>query len=538
MGTVIKKHWPLVAAIGFLLTAVGFLLIMCIGHNQGRFGYALDDPYIHMAMAKNFVRYGTFGITRYGFTSSTSSPLWTLLLSLVYFLFGVNDISPFILNVIFACAIVFSVYAISKRYGIQSVYIFFILLAIIFVTPLPSLIFCGQEHTMHTFLTILFVYFSSQVLSTEAQDRKKFYLLLVFGLLVAFARYEGLFLVFVVCAIFLFRKRPFDSFILGGAAVLPQVTFGLVSALKGSFFIPNPVLLKGNRPDLSSLKGIFNLLGYSSYQQIFTNHHIFFLIIFASIILIALDRKYNDTWKDGRIMLIIFIATTLLHMQFARTGWFYRYEAYLVGTGIFVIAIGFHEYRPEKLFSTPLRSFLPALLLFVLLYPLAGSPFINRAIISFRSTPFATKNIYDQQYQMALFLKEFYSGDAVAVNDIGIINYMDDIKCLDLWGLADEEIAKLKFDGTYNTRDMYSLANKKNVTIAMVFDSWYPPYGGIPPQWIKVGAWTISHNIVCGDPTVSFYAVDSSQTQNLIQNLRNFSSRLPSDVMQTGLYTR
>jgi hypothetical protein len=42
--------------------------------NGGSFTYALDDAYIHLAMAKNFPL-GVWGTTRYEFSSSSSSLL-------------------------------------------------------------------------------------------------------------------------------------------------------------------------------------------------------------------------------------------------------------------------------------------------------------------------------------------------------------------------------------------------------------------------------------------------------------------------------
>ena len=61
-----------------------------------------------------------------------------------------------------------------------------------------------------------------------------------------------------------------------------------------------------------------------------------------------------------------------------------------------------------------------------------------------------------------------------------------------------------------------------------MYDSWFQ----IPAEWIKVGEWQIRDNVVCGDDTVSFYAVDPAATPGLIENLRAFASRLPADVIQ------
>jgi len=42
-----------------------------------------------------------------------------------------------------------------------------------------------------------------------------------------------------------------------------------------------------------------------------------------------------------------------------------------------------------------------------------------------------------------------------------------------------------------------------------------------------VGQLKISRNVVCASDTVSFYAVDPAEKDNLIENLKIFSYRLP-----------
>src|SRR3990172_7216000 len=105
-----KPHWPIFAAAGLLLVIVTVQLTLSIRKNQGHFVYALDDPYIHMAIARNFARHGVWGVTRYEFSSSTSSLIWTLLLAAAYF-FTSSEYVPLIFNI--ACAIVLLAVAYS-----------------------------------------------------------------------------------------------------------------------------------------------------------------------------------------------------------------------------------------------------------------------------------------------------------------------------------------------------------------------------------------------------------------------------------------
>jgi hypothetical protein len=238
-------------------------------------------------------------------------------------------------------------------------------------------------------------------------------------------------------------------------------------------------------------------------------------------------------------MIVIFIATTILHLIFAATGWLYRYEAYLMVLGIFVIIVGISECLPKKLFVIFEKNLIPAYVaIFFLISFVVIIPFLARGVKSLFVTYRATKNIYEQQYQMGLFLDKFYKGEGVAANDIGAINYLADIKNLDLFGLGSMEITKSKIDKNYTTRYIDLLTKKKEIKIAVVYDEWFDGIGGLPQDWIKVGEWSIPDNTICGGDTVSFYAVKYSEKENLIANLKIFSTQLPEDVVQSGDYVK
>src|SRR3972149_8214012 len=154
MKIAISRHWPLILSVIILWLTVAILLTLSIKKNEGHIIYALDDPYIHMAIAKNFSQHGVWGITKYEFSSSSSSLLWTFLLSLIYFIFGINEISPLILNIVFATSIIFLIHTMLIKQKLPSLYILICTFSIIFIPPLPALIFIGMEHILHALITI------------------------------------------------------------------------------------------------------------------------------------------------------------------------------------------------------------------------------------------------------------------------------------------------------------------------------------------------------------------------------------------------
>ena len=276
--SLIRRHYPIIIAIGiFCATLIG-CLVFSVRQNQEHLIYALDDPYIHMAIAKNFAQHGIWGITRFEFSSSSSSLLWVILLSLVYFLFGINELAPFILNVVFAVAIFVLSYMLFRRYRIRSFIIFVGLTAMMFLTSLFSLIFCGQEHTLHLLITIAFVYLSAEIISKEKINNQEYSLLLILSPLLTMSRYEGIFLLFVVSFLFIVKKKLLHALFLGGFGFLPIVIFGLLSVSKGWYFLPNSVLLKGNMPNISSLRSIFMFFFAAPYIKFIKLPTYYFLL--------------------------------------------------------------------------------------------------------------------------------------------------------------------------------------------------------------------------------------------------------------------
>ena len=537
----IRDNWSLIVALFLLLATITFVLVVSLRENQGHFVYPLDDTYIHgMAMSKNIVRYGVWGIDKYAFTSSTSSPLWTVLTSLCYRAFGVNEITPFVLNIICAILIVGVFHHEIKKIYPGNFVRLGLLVAVMYATPLPALIFVGMEHTLHALLTFLFALLAARIISSSEKKTSSEMLLLLLSPFLATVRYEGLFLVFAACALFVVRKRILFALLVGGVAALPVVLYGFISLSQGYHFIPDSILLKVVMPEINTWKGRILLFGGRGIETMVRNApHIFNLwIVTLGLFFVGYFSGKKRYWAESphALLQVLFIASALLHMNFANIGWFYRYEAYLIPFGIYVIALTIKDHIPllRSIVKNSLGYRISSVF-FIILFVL---PFPNRGVRSLIEIPRASKNVYEQQYHMGLFLKKYYTNECIAANDIGVINYLADIRCLDLWGLGNREVARLRLSNAYTTKCMHELARDMGAKVAIVYDHWYTGYGGIPTQWIKIGEWKIKNNIICGGDTVSFYAIDIREKGRLIECLREFSPELPRDVRQSGKYIR
>lgn len=533
MKKVFGDYWPLGAAVVSLWLMIAWFLRISLAGTEGHLVYALDDAYTHMAMAKNLALHGVWGVTRYGFSSNSTSPLWLLLLTACYRLGGVNAATPLVWNALFGTAACVAAFAVLRKSGAGKIRLLACLLGVVFLTPLPTLVLEGMEHTMHTFLAVAYLYAGTAALAKSTPARRDYAAVIGLSPLVTLARYEGIFLVAAVAVLLLIKKKPGIALPALAAGALPVVILGLVSLSQGWYFLPNSILLKADRflPHGFRYDTVLNLSGFGNAA----GAPYVLTLLLGSLAAFALAvKKYRQLWHPAAIMPAIFVAAAFLHMQYCKTGHFYRYEAYLVALGLVTLGAALPPAAPKKV-RADLKRAAPAFYSAVaLLLAFAAWPLGTRAREALRDTPRATVNIYEQQYQMGLFLKEFYTGEVVAANDVGAINYLADIRCLDLTGLATAEVLEAKIEGRYDTREIAALAERRGADIAIVYREWYSSLGGLPPEWSFIGSWKIAGNVVCALPEVQFYAVAADEQFKLLPRLVDFSERLPATVEQGG----
>ncbi|MBC7812585.1 MAG: hypothetical protein H7175_15630 [Burkholderiales bacterium] len=537
----VRRSWPAAVAIAVLLAILAAMVNDSLARNAGHLIYNLDDPYIHMTMARQFSQHGLWSMTRFeAFTSSTSSPLWTLLLSLVYWIFGVSDAAPFVMNIICAVLLLITTHIIFDRFRGGGFYSLAVMIGLIFFIPLPNLIFTGMEHTLQILIDLLFIYNAVRLLCLNERETPRRVItdlsgrVLFLGLFVPMVRYEGVFIIAFVCALFLARGRWAYALMLGGLSALPVVFYGFFSVVNGSDWLPNSLMLKVIPQSFSTLDGIIIFLGLSKSMLSYYSYPPLMTLTVGIVILLFVGYARRKTlWEASNLMLLIVIPTFVLHMQFAGVGWFFRYEAYLIALGVMAIALSVRDFFPTHFEAWMQRHTVPRLAaMFALLFVLT-LPMLYRVEEVMKKVVPATTNIYEQQYQMGTFLREFYEGQRVALNDIGATTYLADIRLLDLYGLGTYEVATAKLNSDFDVDFIYRIARESNTQIAIVYDSWYPD---LPEQWARVGQWTIQNNISAASPTVSFYAVDPGAREALVNNLREFAPRLPATVHQSGVY--
>jgi hypothetical protein len=553
------REWPLVTAI---LVTFGSILLVERGilrDTGGIFMYPLDDPFIHLQVARNLALHGVWGINPQEFASASSSLLYTLLLALLSKLFTAQVVIPFIVNCIAACFLLAVIHRWLLRMEVGDKVRAVILVGLVIFLPLPVLVMSGMEHTLQCLFCFLFVTGLAEWLEEGVgamPGRRRLPVkLVVYGILVTAIRYEGMFLVAMGCLVILYRRKWSAVFVLGFAALLPIVLFGVYSVRQGSYFLPNSVLVKSENLPFS-LKG-----GVEYINNILINK---LTVVKAplkavgspppGISLLAAQRLlllfplaylfYFRVMKEKRVLadiLVMVTGCTLLHLALAATGWLYRYEAYLVMMALVVVPVvvyrsrgqGLYADRKEEVYGSKQVTFgfkkdlyglsFAILLLFALLFP-----FVLRSAAAYSNIRQACVNIYQQQYQMGRFLSKYRAGEAVAANDIGAISYYGAIRTVDLWGLGDITVARSKKGGYWKPAFLDSLVRSRNVKVAIVYDEWFSPE--LLSRWTKVGSWQVQNNVILGGDTVSFYVTDKTDARVLLGQLKEFQASLPEGV--------
>lgn len=528
IGTFAKALSTAAVVIGYWAIVSGLIFATMAG-TGGALIYPLDDTYIHMAMAKNMATFGVWGVTPEQFTSASSSPLWTGVMAATYAAFGVSSWAPLVANLVIGTAVVLLLCGVLAHAGLSPLVTALAAAAIAGAGTLPTMTVLGMEHTLHILLGTWFVVMAARL--AARRDRGAVWPLTVLAAALTITRYEGAFAVAAVVAVLWLGRRWRAGAAIALAGAVPLVLYGLWSQSHGGFLLPNSVLLKGVVP-AATLTGLLQVaLLWNGLSGLMANPHLAFLVI-AVLGLTSLRRR--DESGEGQVMALVFVACTLLHLQFARAGWFYRYEAYLVVLGLVTVAVIVSEVDWPAI-RAQRGGTLPAVAV-VLLAGVLAFPLLRRSINAVRQTPAAVSNIFEQQYQAGLFLDQFYRGRRVAVNDVGAISYLADVKLLDVWGLASHDTASLKRRGGFTSAALEQLAARDAVEVAIIYPTWMAEYGGVPASWQKVGEWRVTNNVVLGENGLSFYAITAAARDRLIDNLVKYSTQLPANVVQEGLY--
>ena len=430
---------------------------------KGNFTYTLDDPYIHLALAKN-IWLGNYGINLSEASAPSSSIIWPFLMAPFAVFQNLFEYVPLITNTF--CVVLFGLLLLSIFSELRPIAAISFSLVLMLSLNVYGLAFTGMEHSAQVLLVLIIAWglVKAEARKENAWNKFLFYSSLI---LLPLVRYEGLAISLPVL-IYLFiveeRRFPAFSFIFLLAGI---VSFSIYLNSKGLGFLPSSVLAKSSHADSTS-----------TLQNLISNikKHGFLLIPIFSICIIR--------FKEDKPFSLMLICVTALHFLFGKHGWYGRYEVYYI---LFILVISL------KLFL----RFEPKLWLVVFTLPFVFPDLVYATV----TTPLASSNIFNQQAKMAAITKIL--DDKVAVNDLGLVALRSKNYVLDLAGLGSiDALNNRKIGGSIDW--ISKLMEKKDVKYAIIYDSWFPQR---PHNWIKVADLKLlQKRITPASDSVAFYA--------------------------------
>ncbi len=277
--------------------------------------------------------------------------------------------------------------------------------------------------------------------------------------------------------------------------------------------MPSSVLVKSSataavfdRTVLSSLRAVLGTIWGSQWNR--------WGMLFALGIALLLPFCFDRTAKTFPLAIC---AVALLggHLALGQYGWFSRYEVYAVAGLILALVV---IYGKGLLRFSGLQRFA---LIIVALFVIAV-PYMETT----SQSPVASRNIYEQQYQMHRFATDFFP-QAVAVNDLGWVAYQNDQYVLDLWGLGSEEARQASREGQRDAAFLRDITGRKNVVYAMIYDAWFE--GAVPDDWCRI-AQLNTIMIAAASGEVGFYLIYLEQEAAMRAALHAFDDTLPDSV--------
>ena len=501
---------PLLLPLAVFLVSLAAALRTALRWTDGRLIYALDDAYIHMAVAKTLASHGIWGCTPFHFSSSSSSLLWTFGLGVAYRAFQVHDWTPLVLNVGFAIGTLVVAEVSLARFGAPPVLRASALVGIVVAFPLAGMALMGMEHILHLLLTIGFAAVAVEALTrhpeSPRQERRRTVALCVLGALLGASRYEGFFLIGLACLAFLVRRQLLRAVSTGVAALLPVAAFGAISAANGSYFLPNPLMVKAVGETASTFSALLKPFGSEDLAFFQNNRAMPILAVLGILGALAHWRARRSVWRPPVLLPLLLAGMILLHGHFVFSPlyWAYRYDAYLVGFGIFVAAVVLVEMPAPR--ALP-RGALPALLVASLVPVVAD---VREGLVPDAEIE-GMRGTYLEQYQTAQFIRRYYPGATVIVNDLGAVTYYTQARILDLVGLGDLEPLAIMRHAAYTSREVTAWTAPYRPSIAIVSLGWGVVGPLIPPEWVRVAVVEVPPH----RHRVGFFAVDRKECWTL-----------------------
>jgi len=471
------------------LCSVLFSALLYLGwsHNYGSLGFPLDDAWIHQTYARNLVRYGQFVYFPAQLSAGSTAPLWTLLLSVGYFLQFDFKVWAYCLGLVLQTLTAWAAYRLASRLWPQQAKA--ALLAGLFCALEWHLVwaaFSGME-------TILFILLALLLMERYLAHESRITIGLLAGLLTV-TRPEG---------IVLFALIALDALVRYLRSIPSTRLRQAQPSGSGHRFAPSP---KGTKPHLPGFLGLlfgfallllpyllFNLTTsglpfpntfyakQAEYQAEIVNFSFAVrlwrvtrpTIVGAQVLLLpgfvfAIYRTIREKRVEAALPLVWWATTLALYAW--RLPKDYQHGRYLIPTIPILVIFGswgtLSLLRPDSrqtIARALSRAMSIAALVLLLIFWIIGAR-AYAADVGF---------IEGEMVAVARWLEANTPSDAlIAVHDIGAVGYLVNRPLLDLAGLITPEVVPFIAD----ERRLLAFMEEKGADYIVFFPDWSAAY--------------------------------------------------------------
>ncbi len=509
--------WTLFWAVTFVL-----FIAVTVRMADGHLVYTLDDPYIHLSLASHIL-HGGFGINEHEYSSPSSSILYPLIL-VPTLAVGLGTLGPILINTVATGLSVWLAIEFlwrrtaptdkAERWLIHLLCPFVILSINAYGLPMT-----GMEHSLHV-LTVIVVMREMAAVADRRAPSPWLYAAL---LCMPFLRFEGLALAGAALVILFSLGQRRVAATVGLAIVVGLLIDAAVMRRLGLPFLPSSVLLKSrSAADVAGglgLVGVLKGLATNLALALRTRWGLIFSLVLCLVIRALWSvRTRRDAVDPRAIGLVLLLAGLGAHLLAGQYGWFHRYEVYAVAILVMgaLTVLGPHLLRWRVMTTWAGKlALLAALALLV-------QPYADATV----TTPFASQNIYHQQFQMHRFATEFFPHN-VAVNDLGWVSFQNRSFVLDLWGLGSEPVRKARAARKVGKSDIRGWTQAADVDYAMIYEAWF--VDAIPDEWCLMAVLE-TEQVTAAGPNVLFLATKRSVQDQMRDALQHFAQTLPAPV--------
>jgi hypothetical protein len=490
----------------------------------GHLVYAIEAPYVHLALADQ-IAHGHYGLDAGEPAAPSSTILYPFLLAALSPLglgvalpLAINGIATFLTG-LFALLLADECGLPIRRMGPALIFVFAVIVTL--ALNLVGLAFTGLEHSLHAASSVAYALGLARFVRRDRCDWWWFVCIIVQPLL----RFEGAGMLVADALIFIaFRRYDYALAVVGiGVALVGSYSLFLHSM--GLPLLPSSVLARSSWSDaavgshgglLATLAGVAtnlyrNLNSFGAAQVLGA----------AALTWLWIARRWGRAESGGtadrqdrvKTTLAFFLGfVALAQVAGGKLGWSPpRYEAYVLVLALCALPVIYRETVTvwcEQVNWRRAGAFAVALLLIF-----AGYATQTAAV------PAKARREYLGPFQLHRFVTEFYRR-AVAVDQIGYVNYGNPNYVLDLSGLSSEAIRAARASQP-SSAWMDDFLGERQIGLALI-DSDDTP--AVPAQWTLIAELRVS-----GSATnrILFYARRREDAEPITEALTRFAKTLP-----------